>query len=499
MSMNRRDFLKLSAAGVATIVLSSNLPGLGMGNAYAATQTLEVFITDALKDMVTHNEVNTAQCYFWIYRMKANGVDVPPECPGPTIVALKGDTIIIKVKNELDEPHSFFIPGLFDSGPIAPGQTFEGTLTASVSGAHLYYDNLNEPVNRVMGLHGALVVRPAVPTGVGNKFTPYDNPSPNVQRLFNEFGSADCWPGLAWEDAGAATPPAHDENAYLTGNSYCPPFRTYVWLTHQASPRLFAEVGDFTPGQDYPAAEFVEKFLRSPFSATRQNYNPEYFTINGQSGFFGHFSPTITPMGRIGEPCVVHILNAGLWTHSMHLHANHFFVTGEDGVSLENPIWVDVYGVYPMSRVDYTIPYMRPPSIPCQRGIGLSDTPLLTTSGAPCYPPVEEFEMYWPPLGTTALAQDGVTPVELGQRMSPLCFPMHDHSEPSQTAQGGNYNCGLISGMYILGDRNTPGHMNFPMDEDFNMMYRNTRGISGVAGGAGTLAAAGLPPEPEVG
>ncbi len=34
---------------------------------------------------------------------------------------------------------------------------------------------------------------------------------------------------------------------------------------------------------------------------------------------------------------------------------------------------------------------------------------------------------------------------------------MHDHSEPSQTAQGGNYNMGLISGINFTGDRNTPG------------------------------------------
>jgi hypothetical protein len=109
----------------------------------------------------------------------------------------------------------------------------------------------------------------------------------------------------------------------------------------------------------------------------------------------------------------------------------------------------------------------------------MPDAPLTGVNGNACYPPSEEFDVYMPHLGTSALAQDGVTLVELGQRMSPLCYPMHDHTEPSQTAQGGNYNCGLISGMYILGDRNTPGAMNYPMDEDFNMMYRNIRGVSG--------------------
>ena len=59
--------------------------------------------------------------------------------------------------------------------------------------------------------------------------------------------------------------------------------------------------------------------------------------------------------------------------------------------------------------------------------------------------------------GRTGLAQDGVTVIDLAVRLSPLCYPMHDHSEPSQTAQGGNYNCGMISGMNVTGDRNTPG------------------------------------------
>jgi hypothetical protein len=64
---------------------------------------------------------------------------------------------------------------------------------------------------------------------------------------------------------------------------------------------------------------------------------------------------------------------------------------------------------------------------------------------------------------------------------------MHDHSEPSQTSQGGNYNTGLISGIYFIGDRN--GTMNFPIDEDFQMMLDLGRSTSA------TGSAAGNPPE----
>lgn len=459
--MKRRDFLKLSAAGAATLFVGSQFPFLGVKNAYAVAHTLDITITDCVKEMATHNSINPATCYFWIYKMTADGeVNVPAECPGPTIVARKGDSVTINITNTLDEPHSFQIPGVFDSGPIAAGATVTGlTLTLNKSGAFLYYDDLNKPVNRVMGLHGALIVLPTAAAS-GHKFTPYDNPTPHVQDLYDSFGNPDVFPGLAWHQGDAAT--------------LVPAFRQYVWLTHQASPNLFAEVGNHTPGLDYPAAQFTQKFLRDPFSPTKLNNIPQYFTINGQSGFFSHFSPEITPMGRVGEPCVVHIMNAGLWTHSMHIHANHIYVTSVNGVVSDNPIWVDVYTVRPMDRIDYTVPFMRPPDLPNVRGIGRPDTPLTgLTSGKPVWPPVEEFDVHMPPLGTKT-----GTGIELGQRMSPLCFPMHDHSEPSQTAQGGNYNMGLIAGIYFTGDRNTPDHMDFPMDEDFAMMFRNIRGCS---------------------
>jgi hypothetical protein len=172
----------------------------------------------------------------------------------------------VNITNNLDEPHAFFVQGqvvnprlppraIANSGPIAPGQTRSIRFRAPAPGPYLYYDNLNAPVNRVMGLHGALIVMPRVPAVAGaNKLTPYGRPTPAVQRLFNDFGSTPWFPGLSWQ----AGDPASDT----------PPFRQYIWLLHQASPNLFAEVGDWPAGQNYPAAQFVHSFLRDPFSLT---------------------------------------------------------------------------------------------------------------------------------------------------------------------------------------------------------------------------------------
>ncbi len=455
MNMNRRDFVKYSIGAGATILMGSGITRLLGNTVLAATQVLNVTITDAIKGMVTDNALNNAECYFWVYKMTADGVDIPAEVPGPNIITTKGDTIPITITNNLDEPHAFVVPGIFDSGPIAPGQTVTTSFTATKSGTFLYHDDLNSPVNRVMGLHGAFVVMPAVPSGT--KFTPYDAATPGVQALFNDLGTAPQWPGLAWEQGD--TNPA----------SFAPPFRQYIWVVHQASPNLFREVGSLPPGVTFDAATFVNAFLRDPFSANNATRTPQYFTIDGQSGHFSHNNPFICPTLRVGEPCVIRVLNAGLMSHSLHIHANHVFVIGFKGNNITNsrlvtngdgvvtnPIWVDTFTSNPMDIWEWLNPFMRAPDVPNKRGIGNisilsgADAPLQSLNGHDVWPPTEELNTFLPKAGTTA----GVIPIAV--QLSPLCYPMHDHSEPSQTSQGGNYNLGLISGMNFTGDRNVP-------------------------------------------
>ncbi|TAN39381.1 MAG: twin-arginine translocation signal domain-containing protein [Nitrospirae bacterium] len=449
--MERRDFLKYSAGSLAALVVGSEMPWLMESNAYAAfqTPTLNFTITDAMKEMVTHNPFNDARCYFWIY--KSNTPNLLPECPGPTIFTTEGDIVTITLTNNLDEPHSLYIPGIFSSGPIAPLATKTFRFRALRAGTYLYYDNLNAPVNRVMGLHGCMIVMPRA-THPGHKFTPYAAPSPAVQKLFDDFGTSAHFPGLSWEQGDPATD--------------TPAFRQYVWLCHQASPILFAEVGNFTAGLDYPAAQFANLFNNDPyvdtFNTGIMNRKPHFFTISGQSGHFAHNNPFLCPNNRVGEPVIIRVLNAGLQAHSMHIHANHVFTTSINGVVQENPLWVDTMTLYPLDVWDWTVPYIRPPDIPNIRGIGKADTPLtsITNPGIPgsvphpVWPPTEELNTFLPPVGTLS---GGLTGIDISCQLSPMCYPMHDHSEHSQGAQGGNYNCGLISGINFTGDRNTAG------------------------------------------
>nr|WP_263326576.1 multicopper oxidase domain-containing protein [Neobacillus sp. Marseille-Q6967] len=441
--MKRRDFVKYAGGGIAALVVGSVLPAWVSNNPLLAVQQvqeLKFTITDAIKDMVTHNSINKAQCYFWLFKEE----NFPAEIPGPHIFTTEGSTIKVSITNALDEPHAFFIPGMANSGPIASGTTKTFSFVASKAGTYLYYDNLNAPVNRIMGLHGALVVMPNDPVA-GHKFTPYSTPTPAVQQLFDDFGSSSHFPGLAWEQGDTAT--------------HTPAFRQYVWVLHAASSRLFAEVGNYPPGRDYPASQFIQAYQRDRFRSDGLNRKPEFFTINGQSGWFAAHNPYITPNHRVGEPVVIRILNAGLSMHSLHIHANHVYVTSINGVVQENPIWLDTFTVHPLDVIEWAVPFTRPPDVPNERGIGLADKPLISKANPsipgsvphPVWPPTEELNTHFPKVGTKA------GDIDISVRLSPICYPMHDHSETSQSAQGGNYGLGMMSGMDFIGDRNTPG------------------------------------------
>lgn len=536
--MKRRDFIKCGMGGLGALVVGSKLSWLMDNPAYASslntTGVINLVATDALKQMVTWNPGHPATCYFWIFQDDPAGVNpLPPECPGPIIFATSGDIITVNLTNNLDAPHAFSIPRMrVTTGPIAPGATKSVTFHAGPAGTYLYYDDLNAPVNRVMGLHGAFIVMPRQLQGTraqgSHRLTPYDNPTPNVQRLFDDLGHAPWWPGLAWEEGDPLTD--------------TPPYRQNIWVLHQASPNLFTQVGNnatisFTTtegesvtGSSRDPVVFTKAFLNDSLNPLNPavngfptNFVPQYFTISGQSGHFSHNTPWICPYSRVGEPYLIRILNAGMWLHSTHIHANHVFVLQHNNRtdpvpgSFDNPIWIDVYTANPLDTYDWLIPYMRPPDVPNNLGIGRDDLEtsldvsgtavtmpnygiLTDASGAAIGPPwtpvtipvnpdppffgnpVPGEHLTWPPVqelntfipnvgggatGRLTLAQDGVTQIDCAVRLSPICFPMHDHSEPSQVANGGNYNCGMISGIIFTGDRKgrrpgQPGVLTFP-------------------------------------
>lgn len=374
--MNRRKFLKIGAGGLAAIAAGNlRIPSIFESEVQAAPQqTISLSMMEAMVFMVDLRPV-----YMWTFADQRG-----PYFPGPVIFVRESDVIRLNLTNSLNEDHAFTISGTsIRSGIIKPGQTERVFFVAPPAGTYIYFDPLNAPVNRILGLHGAMVVLPRA----GN--TPYREPTPEVQQLFNDLGTTAEFPGHPWN-----------------------PARTWIWLIHNIDPRW----------HDLALAG-------SPINPTqlRNEFLPRYFTMNGKSGFFSGEDKNTALSGNVGQPALVRIVNTGLAFHSPHLHANHFFVIAVNGKVQDNLFFIDTFTVEPLDRVDWLVPFERPPDIPAvhpnnpQKLIRLDAAQELT------------------------LAFGGVP-------QSPLDYPMHCHMEMSQTAAGGNYPMGLVTHFTFTGD-----------------------------------------------
>jgi FtsP/CotA-like multicopper oxidase with cupredoxin domain len=90
------------------------------------------------------------------------------QVPGPTIKAKRGDTLVVKIKNELDEPtiihwHGIRLPASMDGTgdsqkPILPGEEFEYSFTVPDAGTFWYHSHHDETFQMERGMYGALIV-----------------------------------------------------------------------------------------------------------------------------------------------------------------------------------------------------------------------------------------------------------------------------------------------------------------------------------------------------
>lgn len=374
--INRRQFLKHSGCGLTAIAVGMvDLPFIFRSRAVAASQTVDLAMEAVLVEMIDQTQV-----FHWVFSSPAIG----PAFPGPVVFATTGDSITINVTNNLDEPHAFQIVGTeIGTGPIPAFSNASVTFAAPAAGTYLYVDPLNAPVNRVLGLHGLLVVMPPQPAN-----TPYSFPTDVVLQLFNDLGTTGLFPGEPWLPDPAAN-------------------RSRLWLFSSIDPRFndLAQRGvDIDPEQ---------------FTAT---YLPRYFTINGKSGAFASHDKNIYPSGRIGQPHLIRIVNAGMAAHSPHMHANHFYVLSVNNEVRDNLFLLDSMSVMPLDRIDILLPFERPPDIAGDEHIPLRE-----------------------------LIPNELKLV-LDTPQSPLGWPMHCHMEMSQTAAGGNYPQGLVAHLEITGD-----------------------------------------------
>lgn len=335
--MERRGFLKAGTAGFASLMTGAGLLSW-TPRSEAATISKTLYITGGTRVMPDGVSV-------YIKGFSDSSADL--NVPATSIICQEGDTLVITVINRLAVTHNFVIgglkagdPPLASSGDIAGGgsKTITYTIPTGKAGSYLFYDNKTS-YNVFLGLHGGLAIMPA---GKSNEL--YAGSPTFKKQLF--------------------------------------------WIFNDIDPALNKAVQNGT--------------------AIPTSFTPRYFTINGLTslppGAPGHGDPTRDALfdtrsqlsGYVGDRTLVRMLNAGMCSHAMHVHANHMEWLTDRG-SVRPSIWKkDTIQVRnKLGKIDAIFPFEAPPD---------------------AYPPVTKGY-----------------------------FPMHLHDEMSQTAGGGMYQFGAMT------------------------------------------------------
>lgn len=294
--MKRRNFLKLGSAGVVAGLTSAPLFLSWIPRAHAATISKTFYITGGMIPQADGTNV-----YFKGFSSSSSSLDVP----GQSIIAQAGDTLNITINNTLGTTHSFVIDGLVNSGTISGGQSRTFSFTVNTPGSYMFYDGVNAPYNRVIGLHGGLAIMPS-----GSSTTLYSGSPTFKKQLF--------------------------------------------WILNDIDPVWNTRVQNgLTPNTAFKPRYFTINGL-----SARPPGAPEYSNPSRDSGY----DPRTKLSGYIGDRTLLRVLNAGMCSHSLHWHANHLEYLTKNG-QIRSNIWLkDVIGIdNNKGKFDAIYPFEPPP------------------------------------------------------------------------------------------------------------------------------------------
>ena len=337
--MHRRDFLKMSGAGIAsTVIGGTGLIGW-VPRAHAITVNKTFYVTQGLMTMIDGTSV-----FVKGFSSSSGVVNMPGEMitDDNGRALQEGDTVNLTIHNTLSRSHRFTIDGIVNQS-LPGGRTTSFSFTVSKWGSYLYYDSSNAPYHRLLGLYGAM---PVMPKGRSNELFP-------GSRTFKQ---------------------------------------QYSWI--------FSDIDPI----------WHEALRRGSTPSTP--YEPRYFTLNGLGGrppgAPGAHDPNIDAIsdprsalhGHIGDRTLVRMVNVGLADQSVHAHGNHMEWLTLNG-QIRSDVWEKdcLYLDSKMGKIDSIYPFEVPPDS-------------------------------WP-------------------RVTRSTYPMHLHTEMSQTAAGGYYMFGAMTDIYF--------------------------------------------------
>ena len=264
--------------------------------------------------------------------------------PDRTLIAETGSTISILLHNNLPQPHELRFhsagPAGADvtSGTVGPGKSKLLEFRAPLPGTYLFTDPGNQPVERTLGLYGALVVI---------------DPS-NAWRLAP--GGAEFERQWLWL--------CHDVDsnwARIASRG-----QTVNPITTPAVPRYFTLNGH--AGFQSLAVGTNEELNERRKQDTLPSGHPRETDMR-------NFSASPTP-GAIRTGQLVRMVNAGIADHQLHYHGNHVWTVRANGidfprsngrVSPQGDVilqqWEDTVQLQPLERKEAMLPVRRPPEV----------------------------------------------------------------------------------------------------------------------------------------
>jgi FtsP/CotA-like multicopper oxidase with cupredoxin domain len=245
------------------------------------------------------------------------------QIPGPTLIVNQGDTVQVRLTNNLPAAAgntSILFPGFSVQasggmpGLLAQEATHGGSVTysfiATNPGTHAYYSGTQGDLQIEMGLYGAIIVLPSsVPTAAGCQ--PVAGTTPTL---------ADGQPDFRL----AAAAYNHPQACYD---------REYLFQFSEMDPRIHkdAETQASLPCTQPTGCMVIDT----------EPYHPAYFMINGRSmpddmdpnyaWQYPRQPYNANPHMHPGEHVLIRQIGTGRWQHPFHEHANHLRVLARDG------------------------------------------------------------------------------------------------------------------------------------------------------------------------
>jgi hypothetical protein len=257
--------------------------------------------------------------------------------PDRTIVAEAGTEIRLRITNRLPQQHAFAIDGVVHEtfGPAgSPTATKDVAFPAPAPGTYIYHDPTDAPVNRVLGLHGVLVVIPA-------------------------------------------------ENAWSFDGREGEFERQWLWIFHDVDPewgRRIQAGGTVDPVATPAVPRYFTINDRAGVYALAASPDPAINRRTLEDLLAGghmrrvdvrDFSEPSTGTGQL-----IRVVNTGVAEHQPHWHGNHVWTIAVDNevqprghITMSGDghpqlqMWEDVIALDPMSTKAVMLPVKRPPDV----------------------------------------------------------------------------------------------------------------------------------------